>query len=205
MSSLLIHGCYDSKTFETLRDKKISEFAFDLRPRSFNLISFSELTKLLKNCISERIFLTFANERPETILSYLGLLKNHSQSFTLLFRDQRERSFYENLNVPFYWMFESTADWASIMESKNLQGIFLPLKFQNFFHRNPEFWQIIEEKNLDVYLHAENFEQSLFVNLGQDMKLSIDLTSEVEDGYRKVDQDRMKNMKIWRFNESSSR
>lgn len=202
MSGLLIHGLYDSKTLETLIGKNIKEFSFDLRPKSFNLITTSELTKLLKIFSTERIFLTFENEQVETIDSYLNLLKDFPLSLTLIFRDAKPSHYYETLGHQFYWMFDAKADWRSILQCKNLSGIFLPLKDRPYFHQHPELWDIIERRNLDVYLHAESFSEALFVNLSSDIKISIDLTGEVETSYRKVDLQKLNNMKIWeRINE----
>lgn len=205
MNSLLIHGCYDSKTLDTLKDLGIKEFSFDLRGRSLNLVPFHELTLLLKKLSTEQIFLTFENDRKETILSFLNMLKNVPFNFSLIFRDHQSPAFYSEIGQSFYWMFHPEGDWKSILSLNNAQGVILPVKFQNFYQKLPELWELIEERNLDVYLHADNFEQTLFMNLSQEIKLSLDLTSEVEQSYRAVDQEKLKNMKIWRkLNESST-
>ena len=57
-----------------------------------------------------------------------------------------------------------------------------------------------------MYLHAENFEESLDLDLDEDLKFSLDLSPEIESGFRQVDQSKLKGMKIWRkLNESSAR
>jgi hypothetical protein len=203
MNSLLIHGCYDSKTLETLKNLGTKELAFDLRGRSSNLIPFRELTSLLKNLSTERIFLTFENDQKETIHSFLNLLKNEPFVFTLIFRDHQSVQFYKNLGLDFYWMFDAEGDWRAILSLPNAKGVLLPIKAQTHYQKLSAMWDLIEEKNLDVYLHADSFEQTLFMNLAQEIKLSLDLTKEIEQSYRNVDQEKLGHMKIWRrLNES---
>jgi hypothetical protein len=198
MNSLLVHGCYDSKTLETLKNLGTKELAFDLRGRSPNLITFRDLTALLSQLSTERVFLTFGDDRKETIISFLNLLKNESFSFTLIFRDHQDVNFYAELGMPFYWMFHPEGDWKNILTLPNAKGVLLPVRLQSHFQRIHELWDLIDQRNLDVFLHADTFEETSFLNLGQEIKLSLDLTNEVERSYRNVDQDRLKTMKIWR-------
>lgn len=206
MNSLLIHGCYDSKTLDTLKNLGAKEIAFDLRGRSANLVPFKELQKLLKSTSLERVFLTFENDRSETIHSFLNLLKNEPIQFNLIFRDHLASEFYAKLATPFFWMFHPEGDWKGILGLPNLKGVILPVKWQNAYQTLPEFWELIDKKHLEVYLHAENFEEALSLNLEKEIKLSLDLTSEVETSYRQVDQEKLKKMKIWRrLNENTTR
>lgn len=205
MNSLLIHGCYDSKTLDTLKDHGIKNFSFDLRGRSQNLVPFRELQGLIKKLSTERIFLTFEDDKKETIYSFLNLLHNEPFVFTLIFRDSRDKSFYQELGIPFYWMFNPDAEWEEILKLEKLKGILLPLKYQLLYHKLPELWDIIDTRNLDVFLHAETFEETMFLKMSEDIKLSIDLSQEVEKSFRTVDQEKLNNMKIWRhFNENSA-
>ncbi len=206
MNSLLIHGCYDSNTLDTLKHLGTKELAFDLRGRSANLVPFKDLQKLLKASRVERVFLTFENDRKETILSYLNLLKIESISFNLIFRDHLPTSFYQEFSTPFFWMFHPEGDWKGILKLSNLKGVILPVKWQSQYQSLPELWHLIDKRNIEVYLHAESCEEALSLNLEQDMKLSLDLTSEVESSYRSVDQEKLKKMKIWRrLNENITR
>jgi len=198
MSSLLIHGCYDPITLKTLKDLKVKEFAFDLRPRSLNFIPLNMLKSLIALLSDEKIFLVFENDKEATVASVLDLLKQAGKTFYVIFRDLQDADFYHQTEIPFYWMFHPAADWKSILASKKLQGIFLPLKWQDDYQTYPELWKMIEEKHLDVFLHGENFEEALIPDVDIGLKLSIDLTPEVESQYRQVDQKKLKDMKIWR-------
>jgi hypothetical protein len=203
MKSLLIHGCYDSKTLETLKTSGTKDFAFDLRGRSPNLIPFRDLSQLLKQLSGERIFLTFENDRLETVNSYLSLLKNESFTFTLIFRDYQDISFYHGLSAPFFWMYHPQGDWQSLLMLPKLKGILLPVKWQSHYQDLPGFWELIDRRNIEVFLHAESFAETAVLNLGEEINLSLDLTPEVEIGFRHVDQEKLKKMKIWgRLNEN---
>ncbi len=206
MNGLLLNGVYDVTTFDNLKARNVKEFAFDLRGRSPNLITFRELEVILPKLGDARAFLVFENDRRETILSFMNLLSGKNIDFTLLFRDSLEASFYADLKQPFYWMFNPSADWMKILEAPLAKGILLPLKYHTQYKNFPELWNLLDERNLDVYLHAETFEETVFMKLEGDIKLSLDLTSEIEKGFRQVDQEKLMNMKFWRkINEASTR
>jgi hypothetical protein len=206
MNSPLIHGCYDSKTLDTLRSIGVKEFSFDLRGRSTNLVTFKALLSILEKLTTEKIFLTFQDDRKEIISSFLNLLQDRPFTYTLVFRDHKEPEFYRDLGRPFYWFWNPEGDWKSILTLPNLQGIILPIKYQTHYQSLAPLWNLIDEHQLDVYLHAENFEEALFLRIDSDIKFSLDLTSEVETSYRSIDQDKLKGMKIWRkLDENSAR
>lgn len=203
MNSLLIHGCYDPETLKTLKDLKVKEFAFDLRARSLNFIPLKILKSLLNLLIDEKIYLVFENDTHPTITSTLEILKQEGKSVTGIFRDFQPGEFYHKIEIPFLWMFHPAGDWKSILAAKKIQGILLPLKWQDDYHKYPDLWKLIEEKHLEVYLHAENFEEALTPNVDLGLNLSVDLSQEVETQYRVIDQNKLKEMKIWRkLNES---
>lgn len=198
MKSFLIHGLYDLKTLETLESLGIKRFAFDLRARSANLIPYHHLIPILKRLQSEKAFLVFENDSETTVRSFLNLLKEQSQKFTLIFRDQQLPRFYHDLEHSFFWTFHPEGDWRTILCLDNITGVLLPLKWQNSYQENPEMWDIIEARNLEVYIHAESFEEAKVFQDQEGIKLSIELSPEVESGFRKIDQDKLKRMKIWR-------
>lgn len=198
MKGLLIHGCYDQKTLQTLLGQGVSQFSFDLRATSPNLIPYSSLKILLNNLIDERVFLTFENDKESTVLSFLDLLKSEPQNFFLQFRDTQPAKYYQKFNRPFVWMFNPEADWENILRSKNIMGVLLPVKFQDIYLTLPELWSVIETQELEIFLHAENFEEGSYLSLKTDIQISLDLGEEIEVGFRSVDQDCLKNKKFWR-------
>ena len=206
MTRLLINGLYDAKTLETLNSKVSCQFAFDLRARSSNLVPFHQLQNILKNLHTENIFLTFENDRPETIQSFLDLLKDMPFQITMIFRDKQSVRFYETLGLPYFWMFDPEGDWQGILNTTHVKGVLLPFKWQKSYQNNTTLWNLIQFRNLEVFVHADNFTEAQHLEIGPDMKLSLDLTSEIESGFRKVDQEKLKKMNIWsKFNENPTR
>lgn len=118
--------------------------------------------------------------------------------FLLEFRDQRPANFYNKLNRPFLWMFNPDGDWDNILRLKNIKGVLLPLKFQELYQSLPELWALIEAQELEIYLHADNFDEGNSLSFNHDIQISLDLGQEIENGFRSVDQERLKNMKFWR-------
>ncbi len=205
MKGLLVHGCYDQSTFKTLKELGVENFGFDMRARSSNLITYKELREILNDFPSSRPVLIFSDDSRETILSFLDLLKDISKSFLLEFRDIRSKEFYESFQRPFLWQFSPEGDWMNILTSKNCEGILLPLKHKSLYRDLPHLWTLIEEKNLAIWLHAENFTEADFFNGQDNVEVSIDISHEVQPQYRSVDQLTLKSMKLWsKLNESAA-
>ncbi|MFL5784552.1 MAG: hypothetical protein ACJ76H_08095 [Bacteriovoracaceae bacterium] len=201
MKGLLVHGCYDHQTFRTLESLGVGNFAFDLRARSTNLITFQMLKDILPLVRSEEVILVFENDTTETVLSYLDLLKQTGKKFLLEFRDQRDVHYYEKIGRPFLWCFSPEGDWQKILTAKNCAGVILPVKYQSLYHDLPHLWTLIENRGLSIWLHAENFSEAAFFDDKEGIQASLDLTSVA----RTVDQITLRTMKFWRkINESAS-
>jgi hypothetical protein len=198
MKGLLVHGCYDKNTFRTLESLGVDYLGFDLRARSPNLITFTSLKEILPEVRSQQAVLVFENDKRETILSYLDLLKNTGNRFLLEFRDSKPKDFYESFSRPFIWYFTPDADWMGIISATNCAGIILPLKFQDLYHDLPHLWTLIEENDLRIWLHAESFTEAEFFKGKDNIQASLDLTSEIHSGPRTIDQSALKNLKFWR-------
>lgn len=197
MSSLLVHGVYDYETWQTLSSIGVGEFGFDLRARSTQLITLRDLKNILPHVHSHRSILVFEDDKQTTILSFLNILKNEGIEFTLEFRDQQEASFYQSLNHSFLWMYNPNANWREILMLKNLRGVLLPLQWKENYKSQADLWTIIEARHLEVYLHANSLSEAIEIPTDRDIKVSVDLTREVEVGFRFVDQNQLRHMKIW--------
>lgn len=205
MKGLLVHGCYDQSTFQTLSTLGVENFAFDLRAKSLNLVTFKNLKEILSVSKFQTQVLIFENDTRETILSFLDLLKDTGKTFILEFRDNREASFYASFGVPYLWYFRPDGDWEKILTSGKCEGIILPLKHQPLYQDLPHLWTLIEEKEIPIWIHAENFQEAEFFENKKSIQPSLDLTTEIQVSYRSVDQTRLSTMKLWRkLNESSA-
>lgn len=203
MKGPLVHGCYDLQTFKTLSSVGVETFAFDLRARSSNLVTYRQLRDLLGQLPVSDVILIFAEDSADTIASFLDLLKDTGKNFHLEFRDQQVPTYYERVGRPFYWYFSPDADWSEILKLKNCVGVFLPLRYQNLYHQLPQLWAIIEAGNLAIWLHAETLAEASFFEGKTDVQVSVDLFPELQRSYRTVDQATLRTMSLWRkLNES---
>ena len=131
-------------------------------------------------------------------------MKDFDFEFVLIFRDSQNDEFYKEIHTPFLWMFHPEGNWKDILSSPYIRGVLLPLNWKQHYQGQKDLWKLIDAKNLDVFLHAENFEDTAGVNLDSEVMLSLDLTGEVETGFRSVDQKKLSEMKIWRRLNASS-
>lgn len=194
---LIIHGVYDAATLKTLQQLKVSQLGFDLRGRSLNLIPFHVLKSLCPD-LSQKAYLTFENDLESTVGSFLNLLGTDKNKFSLEFRDNQPARYYNSFAHPYTWFFRPDGDWASILESENLESLVLPVNFKSQYQNLPKMWHIIQERVLPVILHVESFADIGLYQREKNLTLSVDLGREFESGFRKIDQARLQNLSIWR-------
>lgn len=205
MKSLLVHGCYDLPTLQTLSSRGVRFFGFDLRARSQNLVTYQELRLLLNNlATTTEVVLVFENDLPTTIYSFLDLLKDLPQKFILEFRDYLGADFYKSLDHDFFWTFQPDVEWKSILSLARAKGILLPVKLQEHY-QDAALWKTLDEKNLRIFLHTETLAEAARFAGTEGIELSLDLGRDVEISFRQVDQDKLRNDKFWRkFNENTA-
>lgn len=195
---LLIHGVFDATTLKTLNALHVPRIGFDLRGKSLNLIPFHVLKSLIPSFKSQKNYLTFENDKAETVMSFLSLLGEEKNKFELEFRDTQHVSFYASIKHPFNWFFNPEADWESILTLPHLQAVILPVKLQESYQGLHKLWHIIQAQNLQVILHVESFSDlELYVH-EKNLTLSVDLGKEMEIGFRQIDQFRLMKLSIWR-------
>lgn len=190
--NLLVHGVYDVQTLQTILDLGIHNIGFDLRGKSPNLIPFTQLTALLSKLSGRDVHLVFEDDKETTVLSFLNLLKDQKATLVLEFRDAKSAEYYQSINHPFSWMFNPEAPWKEILKSEKIKSILLPLKWQETYKKLPELWDIIERRHLKVYLHVSHVSELHSLLPQRGVVCSVDLGREVESGFRKVDQEKLK-------------
>lgn len=162
------------------------------------MIPFNTLKELLKDIGIQKFHLIFENDRESTVLSFLDLLKDFKSQVFLEFRDQQTVEYYHKMNHAFYWCFHPTGDWENILTLPNLKGLILPTQWKNNYRTLSRLWDIIEQRQLDIFIHTETLAELETYASDRTLKLSADLSREVEFSYRRVDQERLLNLKIWR-------
>lgn len=193
MNSLLVHGCFDVETAKILDQIGAKEIALDLRGKSLNLVTYEELKNILSHLKDHRLFLKFQDESEEMIRSYLNLLRSYNKKFTLIFS-----SFPRETGEKFFWFYSKELDYKTILNDKNILGVILPLSEKESFIDDHGFWNLIDERKLDTYLHGD--EEALEPFYGRSgVKLSFELSAGLQESYRKVDVDSLQKKKIWRI------
>jgi hypothetical protein len=111
------------------------------------------------------------------------MLKETEASLELQFRDKLTAEFYDQFQLSFQWLFSPEADWQNILKSRHIKAILLPIKFQEFYQGAAQLWQIIHERELEVYLHAESIEELSLISESQGVNISFDFNQEFENGF----------------------
>ncbi len=205
MKNFLVNGCYDQTTYRVLSELGVEKFAFDLRPTSLNLISFKDLEILLSDFQAQEVILLFQNESQSVIFSFLDLLKKNNLKFVLQFRDQKDPGYYQIFKTPWLWMFNPKAQWREILSLPYLEGVLLPYKWRNEYSDLEELWEMIDQQRLNVFIHAEDFEEALRIKKTDGLQVSVDLDQKIENRYRSVDIERLKQICFRsQFHEDSS-
>jgi len=200
---LLIRGVFDAQTLETVQQLNVTRIGFDLRGTSLNLIPFHILKDLIPRLKTDRNYISFENDSLDTVSSFLSLLGPDKNKFELEFRDMQSFSYYAHINHPFSWFFHPEGDWEAILTLPLLKTVVLPLKYEFAYRNLSKFWDLVQYRNLQVILHAETFKDlELYVH-EKNLILSVDLGRDFETSFRKIDQSRLCNLRIWRMcNES---
>lgn len=196
---LLIHGVFDAQTLKTLQALGVPRIGFDLRGKSLNLIPFHVLKSLIPQFKMGQCYLTFENDRASTIRSFLDLLGDDKNKFELEFRDQQSAEYYASIDHAFSWFFHPEGDWQSIIQLPQLKTVVLPVKHQSYYENLHSFWHTIQERNLQVILHVDSFSDLELYVREKNLTLSVDLSKDMEIGFRQIDQSRLMNLSIWRW------
>ncbi len=198
MKNLLLNGCYDLRSVQFFYELGIRKFSFDLRPKSLNLIPFSELQKILKKFSEIEVTVIFQNESASIIEAFVDLLRKERSVFFLQSRRNDDLDFYQNLSEPWFWMYDPSARMEEIFHLRGLKGVILPLKFRSHYAHHPKLWEYIERLNLQVKLHGESFCEIQNLDITADLELSVDLDPSYELHYRELDFQKIKKLDLWR-------
>lgn len=198
MKNLLLNGCYDLKSVQFFYELGVRKFSFDLRPKSLNLIPFSELQIILKTFSEIEVAIIFQDESPAIMEAFMDLLNKERSVFYLQSRGKKDLDYYQNLKAPWYWMYDPSAKIEEIFHLRGLKGILLPLKYRSQYVHHQILWEQIERLNFEVKLHAESFSELYGLDVIDGLELSVDLDPAYELHYRQLDFQKIKKLDLWR-------
>jgi len=193
-----VHGVYDLITLKNLQDSGADAIGFDLRAQSLNLVPFHVLKTLIPFFKLHQNYLAFENDKESTINSFLDLLGDDSQKFTLQLRDEKYDPKFGTIKADMAWFYHPEGDWEKILRVDSVKEIFLPLRFQEDYSKNKKLWSIINERELFVHLHTQSASDFDIIHNQKNLSLSFDLGPEVEDSFRTINQGKLSALKLWR-------
>lgn len=189
MGSLILNGVYDLNLLNISRAPDV-RWGADFRGRSPQFITFEQFKKIAHTLFeTDKIMIIFEDENYQTVISFIDLIKkeNLRAQWCLQFRDKQSVSYYQTLGFSFSWVFNPEANWREILSLANLESLILPVEFSDSY--TDEFWEIIDRRGLEVYLHFHSFQDFFkFKNINSGVNLSLDLTHEIELSYRRPNQ-----------------
>lgn len=211
-----LNGHYDLKTIKIAKNTEIKDFGFDFRPRSFNFLQNYKFVEFLDEMYhpSHRYYLLFENETDNVLERFIkdvkevfarrGQLENFNQQVFFEFNDFRESSFYNSLEIGFYWRVRNELALREVTSSQSLQGLILDFSMLEKLHRQNTLFQFIGnmtrtvssishkvEIGVDLPWDADIF-PSLFEFLPIDF-YDLSISSHVESSYRHIDEGKLIN------------
>lgn len=205
MTSLTrVHGIYDLRTLEILKEQKVRHWAFDLRPRSLNYVPGYKLEEMLHNegMFADSISLHFCGEKDFVIQKIVSDLKKAypqiGNRLFLEFSDNEDVSFYESFDLPFLWHYQSDKKNLDILSSGHLRGLIFEDNFidkilineiernflMNLFSFNPRF--LARPIDLILNMTENNSLNRSFFEFLDFSFVSLTLGPEIEICYRNV-------------------
>jgi hypothetical protein len=218
MRVVKLNGIIDELILEQALSLDIRHLGFDFRPTSFQFLQHYRFLELLDKFYSPelRFYLHFCDEQDFVIQKFIEdcdeLLKTKpgylglSSHLSLEFSDRGKSSFYRKFQLPHLWHYREDALLSDYLESQYLSG--LELNFSELEEvRLYKPWEIycldllkqIKPKpghtRVSLLLHLD-WDQSPFDSLFDLLPIdliSLDINQKVEQSYRHVDFDKLKN------------
>ncbi|GEM_PF-1690606 len=189
MGSLILNGVYDLNLLNASRAPDV-KWGADFRGRSPQFITFAQFKQIAHTLFeTDKIMVIFEEETYQTVISFIDLIKkeNLRAQWCLQFRDKQTAAYYQSFQFPFSWVFKPNSDWREILSLEKLESLILPVEFSEYY--TDDFWEVVDRRGLEVYLHFHNFQEFFkFKNINSGVSLSVDLTQEIELSYRRPNQ-----------------
>jgi hypothetical protein len=210
-SSIRIDGVYDFKTIEIFIQEGVTDFVFDLRPRSLNFLQHYKLIEIISRFKNMPInwYLHFSNEADFIINKFITdvdrvLAGTVGNNVFLEFSDEKDFSWYEQFNKKYFVRMNLNARAIDRLRDniRNCHGIVLDsslliqdiqagtiegqmaqlFKNEYFLQNNPQLF-ILKQWDEEI------FEEMYF----KVDRYSFPISRRFEISYRNIDPDRLIN------------
>jgi hypothetical protein len=198
VKTLRINGVYNTSIINEFLPLGINQFAFDLRPRSFNFIQAYEIARIIHESSSFlQYVLLFENEKDFVIIGLLEQLENLSgkNDFILQYNGQETFEEIQKIKKPYYWVYHSEESFRKFCNDKNCKRIIFSSSELTRLTENNEIYPIIQEiqsldrDDLEIEFSMEwacSLPKSL-IDFFQIKLMCFEVSPEVEAGYRQAD------------------
>ena len=217
-----LEGIYDDAIFNVTKEKNVSEYSFDFRPKSFNFIQKYQFEEIMvKHYLStNHHYLHFCNEKDyvikrviEDLRNLLGQPLTKQNNIFLEFSDNQTAAWYDHFDLPIYWHYNSCKNIENILNARNLQGIVLNFKFLNdycaheyldqfavFFYHQVQKTHLKDNLQLIFSIDWDsNIPPGIQEYFDFDL-ISLPINSKIEISYRKINYDLLsQELRIARF------
>lgn len=195
-----MRGIYDQKLFEYLKKTGVKQFAFDLRPTSFNFTPMRSIVNMLDAAGEEddRYFFMFGSEKDFVIEQLMSFVRKkpvlNSKNCFLEFTDPSDFKKCSDFGLPFLWRFDEKADYRKGWSCEKLKGISLSYKYLESLQETNQLWPFIMEFSkdkrndqwIDLRLDWSDQISESVIDFLPVHTYSYEINTKVEESYRSV-------------------
>ena len=217
-----LEGIYDDAILNFMKEKSISGYTFDFRPKSFNFIQKYRFEDIITkhHLPLNHYYLHFCNEKDyvikriiEDLENLLGRPLNEQNNIFLEFSDNQTAAWYEHFALPFYWHYNSCKNIEHILNARNLQGIVLNFKFLDNYcaHEYLDQFAVLFYRQMQKSYLKDGLQLIFSIDWDSNIPpgiqeyfdfdlISLPINSKIETSYRKINYDLLsQELRIARF------
>jgi len=148
-----INGVYNPESIQFLKSLGVSNFGFDLRPKSFNFIQLHVIKDIIKSLDSgsEIYSFMFSNEKDFVINEVISQLSKDtnisSDRFLLEFTDIHDIDLCESFKHNYVWHFDESTNFRKIQHCQYLRVVSIAQQKLVSMQESTELYSFIKELN----------------------------------------------------------
>ena len=196
-----VRGIYDIEFFLYLKRIGVKNFAFDLRPTSFNFTPMYKIIEMLKatNGDNDTYSFIFDGEKDFVIEQLISSAKKegllNSGNCFLELGELKELSNCSKFGLPIIWRFNETMDYRKIPNEPNLHGVSFTYKYFEKLQESNQLYTFLKEildlKRDDQFIDlrldwSDHLSESVLDFLPANT-YGFEINQQVEKSYRHID------------------
>ncbi len=194
----ILKGITNNQLLEGLKLSSVSQYTFDLRPKSFNFTQAYNIKNLItNNPQSTRYSLWFENEKDFIITELYNDIKSslkEQDQLLLEFSGETSLADLEKFELPYIWHYHAGEKIKNISFCKNLKRIVFHHADLEEYHRGGElhgFFNLFSDYTNKIYFEIQaNWDSQIILSIFDFFTipmLSFEINSQVELSYQNPD------------------